>query len=114
MTEIISLPFDHVKAHEHITRKDKRMARVIAKTGAFQFQLDQCDSVYESLLEAIAYQSISGKAAATIFARIKALGSNGLLPHACGNSRGFESDAARSGTFRRESRGDERPRAEND
>ena len=80
MTETISLPFDHVKAHEHITRKDKRMARVIAKTGAFRFQLDQCDSVYESLLEAIAYQSISGKAAATIFARIKALGSNGLCP----------------------------------
>jgi 3-methyladenine DNA glycosylase/8-oxoguanine DNA glycosylase len=80
MTEKLSLPFDHVKAHEHITRKDKRMARIIAKTGAFRFQLDQCDSVYESLLEAIAYQSISGKAAATIFARIKALGSNGLCP----------------------------------
>ena len=80
MTETISLPFDHVKAHEHITRTDKRMARVITKTGAFRFQLDQCDSVYESLLEAIAYQSISGKAAATIFARIKALGSNGLCP----------------------------------
>jgi 3-methyladenine DNA glycosylase/8-oxoguanine DNA glycosylase len=80
MTDKISLPFDHVKAHEHITRRDKRMARVIAKTGAFRFQLDQCDSVYESLLEAIAYQSISGKAAATIFARIKALGSNGLCP----------------------------------
>ena len=80
MTENISLPFDHVKAHEHITRTDKRMARVIAKTGSFQFKLDQCDSVYESLLEAIAYQSISGKAAATIFARIRALGSNGLCP----------------------------------
>jgi len=80
MTEKLSLPFDHVKAHEHITRADKRMARVIAKTGEFRFQLDQCDSVYESLLEAIAYQSISGKAAATIFARIKALGSNGLCP----------------------------------
>src|ERR1700678_1144820 len=80
MTEAISLPFDHVKAHEHITRTDKRMARIIAKTGAFRFQLDQCDSVYESLLEAIVYQSMSGKAAATIYARIKALGSNGLCP----------------------------------
>jgi 3-methyladenine DNA glycosylase/8-oxoguanine DNA glycosylase len=80
MTEKISLPFDHVKAHEHLASIDKRLARVIAKTGAFQFQLDQCDSVYESLLEAIAYQSISGKAAATIFARIKALGANGLCP----------------------------------
>jgi 3-methyladenine DNA glycosylase/8-oxoguanine DNA glycosylase len=80
MTENIPLPFDHVKAHEHLTRTDKRMARVISKTGAFRFQLDQCDSVYESLLEAIVYQSISGKAAATIYARIKALGSNGLCP----------------------------------
>jgi DNA-3-methyladenine glycosylase II len=80
MTENISLPFDHVKAHEHLTRTDKRMARVITKTGAFRFQLDQCDSVYESLLEAIVYQSISGKAAATIYARVKALGSNGLCP----------------------------------
>jgi DNA-3-methyladenine glycosylase II len=80
MTENIPLPFDHVKAHEHLTRTDKRMARIITKTGAFRFQLDQCDSVYESLLEAIAYQSISGKAAATIFARIKALCSNGLCP----------------------------------
>jgi 3-methyladenine DNA glycosylase/8-oxoguanine DNA glycosylase len=82
MTENISLPFDHVKAHEHLTRTDKRLARVITKTGAFRFQLDQCDSVYESLLEAIAYQSISGKAATTIFARIKALGANGVCPTA--------------------------------
>jgi DNA-3-methyladenine glycosylase II len=80
MTEDIPLPFDQVKAHEHLRRSDKRMARVIAKTGAFRFQLDQCDSVYESLLEAIVYQSISGKAAATIYRRIKALGSNGLCP----------------------------------
>lgn len=36
--------------------------------------------MYESLLEAITYQSISGKAAATIFARIEALGSNGNCP----------------------------------
>ena len=79
-TKDISLPFDHIKAHEFLRSIDKRLARVIEKTGTFQFKLDQCDSVYESLLEAITYQSISGKAAATIFARIKALGSNGLCP----------------------------------
>lgn len=79
-TNDISLPFDHIKAHEFLRGIDKRLARVIEKTGTFQFKLDQCDSVYESLLEAITYQSISGKAAATIFARIKALGSNGLCP----------------------------------
>lgn len=80
MTENISLPFDQLKAHRFLRGIDKRLARVIEKTGAFQFKLDKCDSVYESLLEAITYQSISGKAAATIFGRIKALGSNGLCP----------------------------------
>jgi 3-methyladenine DNA glycosylase/8-oxoguanine DNA glycosylase len=74
------LPFDQVEAHAFLSRTDDRLARVIQQIGKFQFVLDQCDSVYESLLEAIAYQSISGKAAATIFARIKALGSNGNCP----------------------------------
>ncbi|MFZ0522670.1 MAG: DNA-3-methyladenine glycosylase [Candidatus Acidiferrales bacterium] len=79
MTENILLPFDHLKAHEFL-RTDKRLASVIEKTGTFEFKLDECDSVYESLLEAIVYQSISGKAAAKIYSRIKALGANGLCP----------------------------------
>src|ERR1700758_971563 len=79
-TDKLLLPFDHVAAHEHLSRSDARMAEVIARTGEFQFKLDECESVYESLLEAITYQSISGKAAATIFARIKALGANGICP----------------------------------
>jgi DNA-3-methyladenine glycosylase II len=78
--EKLPLPFDHVAAHEFLSRTDKRLARVIERTGAFQFKLDECESVYESLLEAIAYQSISGKAAAKIFDRIKALGLNGVCP----------------------------------
>lgn len=76
----LKLPFDHVAAHEFLSRTDKHLARIIAQVGEFQFKLDECDSPYESLLEAIAYQSISGKAAATIFARIKALGANGICP----------------------------------
>jgi len=79
-TDKPSLPFDHVAAHDFLARSDKNLARVIERTGEFQFKLDECESVYESLLEAIAYQSISGKAAATIFARIKALGANGICP----------------------------------
>jgi 3-methyladenine DNA glycosylase/8-oxoguanine DNA glycosylase len=80
VTELISLPFDHLAAHEFLARTDPRLARVFERTGAFEFKLDECDSVYESLLEAITYQSISGKAAATIYARVKALGSNGQCP----------------------------------
>jgi 3-methyladenine DNA glycosylase/8-oxoguanine DNA glycosylase len=73
----LALPFDHVEAHAFLTREDERLSALIERVGTFGFKLDECDSVYESLLEAIAYQSISGKAAATIFERIRALGSNG-------------------------------------
>lgn len=79
-TSGLSLPFDHLDAHAHLSRVDKRLARVISRVGAFQFKLDECDSVYESLLEAIAYQSIAGKAAQVIFSRIRALGSDGRCP----------------------------------
>lgn len=71
------LPFDHVEAHAFLSRGDEQLASLIERVGKFAFRLDKCGSVYESLLEAIAYQSISGKAAATIFERIRALGANG-------------------------------------
>jgi DNA-3-methyladenine glycosylase II len=72
--------FDREEAHAFLTRNDEPLARLIERVGGFEFKLDQCDSVYESLLEAIAYQSISRLAAAAIFARIRALGSNGTCP----------------------------------
>ena len=79
-TSILTLPFDHVEAHAHLARIDKPLAELIERVGAFRFKLDECDSVYESLLEAIVYQSIAGKAAQVIFSRIRALGSNGICP----------------------------------
>jgi 3-methyladenine DNA glycosylase/8-oxoguanine DNA glycosylase len=79
-TSKIALPFDHVKAHAHLSGIDKRLASVIERVGEFQFKLDECDSVYESLLEAITHQSIAGKAAQVIFARIVALGIAGRCP----------------------------------
>jgi len=80
VNEALSLPFDHAAAHQHLCRADKHLSRVIARVGKFEFKLDGCESVYESLLEAIAYQSISGKAAEVIFGRIRALGANGICP----------------------------------
>ncbi|HEX4074896.1 MAG TPA: hypothetical protein VHX49_05825, partial [Candidatus Acidoferrales bacterium] len=76
----IALPFDHVEAHAHLSRLDTRLARLIERVGGFRFRLDECDSVYESLLEAIVHQSIAGKAAQVIFSRIRALGANGVCP----------------------------------
>jgi DNA-3-methyladenine glycosylase II len=80
MLPITSLSFDLGEAMQHLAAKDDRLAELIQSTQ--QFQLDEvlAESPYEALLEAIAYQSISGKAAATIFARIKALSSTGRAP----------------------------------
>jgi DNA-3-methyladenine glycosylase II len=79
-TSMIPLPFDHVEAHAHLSSNDKHLSALIERVGEFRFKLDECDSVYESLLEAIMHQSIAGKAAQAIYARIKALGRNGRAP----------------------------------
>jgi len=63
-----------------LSAKDERLAELILATAKFQTDLDAAQSPYEALMESIAYQSISGKAAATIFGRVKALGSNGRAP----------------------------------
>ncbi|HEV2421770.1 MAG TPA: hypothetical protein VGS59_08695 [Candidatus Acidoferrales bacterium] len=72
--------FDHKLAIAHLSKTDRRLARLIEKSAEFRLNIEAMQSPYEALLEAIAYQSISGKAAATIFARIKALGANGRCP----------------------------------
>jgi 3-methyladenine DNA glycosylase/8-oxoguanine DNA glycosylase len=76
----MSLPFDLAEATRHLSAKDEKLAVLIAETAPFRIETDGSESPYEVLLESIAYQSISGKAAATIFGRIKALGSNGRPP----------------------------------
>jgi DNA-3-methyladenine glycosylase II len=76
----MSLPFDLVEATRHLSAKDEKLAALIAGTTPFRVETDGTESPYEVLMESIAYQSISGKAAATIFGRIKALGSNGRPP----------------------------------
>ena len=77
--------FDHKLAVAHITKNDARLAQLISKCVEFRLNIEPAQSPYEALLEAIVYQSISGKAAATIFERVKSLGSgasggNGRCP----------------------------------
>src|SRR5437016_1508700 len=74
------LPFDLAAAMKSLAERDERLKRLIDETPAFQLEIEETRSPYEALLESIAYQSISGKAAATIFGRIKALGGNGRAP----------------------------------
>jgi DNA-3-methyladenine glycosylase II len=75
-----NLPFDLAEATKFLAERDECLKRLIAETVPFQMDQDPLQSPYEALLEAIAYQSISGKAAATIYGRIKALSGNGRAP----------------------------------
>ncbi len=79
-TSIATPPFDLSAAMNHLSACDTQLAELIANTVPFQMDSDPLQSPYEALLESIAYQSISGKAAATIFGRIKALSGNGRAP----------------------------------
>jgi DNA-3-methyladenine glycosylase II len=76
----MSLAFDLGEATKYLAERDKSLKRLIDETAPFQIDVADAQSPYEVLLESITYQSISGKAAATIFGRIKALGSNGRPP----------------------------------
>jgi DNA-3-methyladenine glycosylase II len=75
-----ALPFDLDAATKYLSARDERLAELIRTCNPFQAEMEAHQSPYEALLEAIAYQSISGKAAATIFGRIKALSASGGIP----------------------------------
>ncbi len=79
-TEYRLPPFDLQAAMKHLAAKDEQLVPLIKETLPFRIENDPIQSPYETLLEAIAYQSISGKAAATIFGRVKALSSTGRAP----------------------------------
>jgi len=74
------LAFDLDEALGYLSKRDAELKRLIQQTAPFEIDVSDGQSPYEALLESIAYQSISGKAAATIFGRIKALGENGRPP----------------------------------
>jgi DNA-3-methyladenine glycosylase II len=63
-----------------LAAKDPLLAPLIKETREFRVEKGPADGPYEVLVEAITHQSISGKAAATIFGRVKALSGNGRTP----------------------------------
>jgi DNA-3-methyladenine glycosylase II len=56
------------------------LALVIRKVGSFPTKKPKPQPPFESLLKAIVYQQLAGAAAATIFGRVRALGSDGKCP----------------------------------
>jgi DNA-3-methyladenine glycosylase II len=76
----LALPFDLAAALAHLAERDEQLKGLIAGTRPFAIDLAKARTPFDALLESICHQSISGKAAATIYGRVKALGSNGQAP----------------------------------
>jgi 3-methyladenine DNA glycosylase/8-oxoguanine DNA glycosylase len=68
-----ALGFDPRVAIEHVRASDAALARVIDAVGPFALELQKTPSLFGALAEAIVYQQLTGKAAATIFGRVCAL-----------------------------------------
>ena len=67
------LGFEPAIAVDHLRTRDETLARVIDAVGPFRMQLIAASSIFGALAQAIVYQQLNGKAAATIFARFCAL-----------------------------------------
>jgi 3-methyladenine DNA glycosylase/8-oxoguanine DNA glycosylase len=75
--------FDPGAAVSHLRAADPKLAAIIDATGPFAMELKTSRSTFAALAEAIVYQQLSNKAAATIFGRLCALfprGPAGLVP----------------------------------
>ncbi|MCB1747859.1 MAG: methylated-DNA--[protein]-cysteine S-methyltransferase [Gammaproteobacteria bacterium] len=67
------MPYDLEAAVAHLRGADKRLARVIDAVGPCRMELKHTASVFAALADAIVYQQLSVKAAATILGRVVAL-----------------------------------------
>ncbi len=65
--------FDPRKAVRHLIAADPRLAPIIDAIGPFRMELKHSRSLFGALAEAIVYQQLSNKAAATIYGRVEAL-----------------------------------------
>ena len=66
-------PFKPAKAVAHLKAADPRLAAIIDTVGPFRMELKHSRSLFGALAEAIVYQQLSNKAAATIYGRVEAL-----------------------------------------
>src|SRR6266700_184589 len=64
---------DHEQAHQHLAATDSRLAALIAQSRRYNIKPALSIRSFDALAESIAYQQLSGKAAATIFGRVRAL-----------------------------------------
>jgi DNA-3-methyladenine glycosylase II len=63
----------HEKAHRHLAATDPRFAALIARSVRYNVKPSALLRPFDALAESIVYQQLSGKAAATILGRVRAL-----------------------------------------
>jgi O-6-methylguanine DNA methyltransferase len=65
--------YDPDAAVAHLRAVDPGLARIIDRVGPYRLELKRTPSIYAALAEAIVYQQLNGRAAATIWGRVCAL-----------------------------------------
>jgi methylated-DNA-[protein]-cysteine S-methyltransferase len=73
------LPFDGAMAIAKLTAADPVLGKHIAKVGPLRLKLEETEGIFAALAESVVYQQLSGRAAATIFERVRALFPAGRL-----------------------------------
>lgn len=61
------------EAARALTRADPDLGRVLKRVGPITLEPERGETPYQSLVRAVAYQQLTGRAAATILGRVKAL-----------------------------------------
>ena len=64
---------NHDHAHRHLSETDPRLAALIARSRRYDIAPSLPTRPFDALAESIAYQQLNGKAAATIWSRVRAL-----------------------------------------
>src|SRR5438270_13869792 len=61
------------EAHRHLSASDKRLAQLISHSRRYEIEPNPKVRTFDALAESIAYQQLSGKAAATIWKRVRTI-----------------------------------------
>jgi len=64
---------NHDRAHRHLSATDPRLAALISRSRRYDIAPSLSIRPFDALAESIAYQQLNGKAAATIWSRVRAL-----------------------------------------
>ena len=60
---------NHDEVHRYLSASDKRLAQLISRSRRYEIEPNLKVRTFDALAESIAYQQLSGKAAATIWKR---------------------------------------------